>query len=64
MSEKETHGTEKYGIYTLVFYMCIKANGYRILTTTSIIQNFALFSNTKWILIMTMLGRSISGKDT
>lgn len=32
---------QEHGLYTEVIYIGIKANGYRILTTTSIIQNFA-----------------------
>lgn len=46
-----------------MIYIGIKANGYRILSISAIIKNFAFSAKTKGILIMTMVGRNASGKD-
>lgn len=54
---------QKYDLYAAMTYIGIKANGYKILTITSTIQNHAVSAKTKWTIIMTMLGKNAYGKE-
>lgn len=46
-----------------MIYIGIKANGYKICTITSTIENHAASAKMKWTIIMTMLGGNAYGKE-